>query len=83
MSCAKNPPVCSQMSPRSSQMQKRRAFEDRQRHEPAATAAEDAAAARLRQRLDDDLVDVHVQRAGEREQDAVGDVLGVSGSTPW
>ena len=31
---------------------------------------------RLGERLDDDLVDVHVRRAREREHDAVGDVLG-------
>ena len=33
-------------------------------------------ARRLGERLDDDLVDVHVRRPREREEDAVGDVLG-------
>ena len=49
-----------------------RSLEDR---EHQRLAAHDPAAARLREGLDHHLVDVHVQRASEREQDAVGDVV--------
>ena len=73
MSSAKKPPVCPQMSPRSSQMQN---------VEPSRIVSANAywsrrmrPAARLGERLDDDLVHVHVQRPRQREEDAVGDVL--------
>ena len=52
----------------------RRPLEDRQRH--VESVADDARAARLRERLHDDLVDVHVRRPGQGEEDAVGDVVG-------
>ena len=51
----------------------RRALEDRERH---LLVRRMRPPLRLGQRLDDDLVDVHVERAREREEDAVGDVLG-------
>src|SRR5919106_1123159 len=41
----------------------------------ASSVAQDAAAGGLRERLDHQLVDVHVRRAGQREEDAVGDVV--------
>ena len=50
-----------------------RSLEDRE-HQPTL-AAHDPAAARLREGLDHHLVDVHVQRPREREEDAVGDVV--------
>ena len=52
-----------------------RSLEDRERHH-LILVPEDPPAARLGQRLDDDLVDVDVQRSRQREEDAVGDVLG-------
>ena len=74
MSSAKKPPVCPQMSPRSSQMQN--VEPSRIVSANAVLVPQDAAPARLGERLDDDLVHVHVQRPREREEDAVGDVLG-------
>ncbi len=51
-----------------------RSLEDRQ---PPSTpsSAHDAGAARLGERLHHDLVDVHVRRPRQREQDAVGDLV--------
>ena len=49
-----------------------RSFEDREHYE---RAAHDPAAARLGEGLDHHLVDVHVQRPREREEDAVRDVV--------
>ncbi len=73
MSCAKKPLVSAAMSPRSSEMQN--VDPSRIVSKRLAFAAHDPAAARLGERLDHDLVDVHVQRAREREEDAVGDVV--------
>ena len=52
-----------------------RALEDRHPH-ARSILADDAGAARLRERGDDDLIDVHVRRPREREKHALGDVLG-------
>ena len=50
-----------------------RAFEDRQGHQASRTIR---AGRRLRERLDHELVDVHVRRPSEREEHALGDVVG-------
>ena len=74
VSCAKNPLVLAPMSPRSSEMQN--VDPSRIVSTSLLSVAHDPAAARLLERLDHDLVDVHVQRPREGEQDAVGDLVG-------
>ena len=74
VSCVKKPLVASPTSPMSSQMQN---VDPSRIVNMRGLVANDSRAGRLRERRDDDLVDVHVRRAREREHDAVGDVLGV------
>src|SRR5262245_66673624 len=62
------------MSPRSSEIQK--VYPSRIVSNRLALSADDPGAARLLQRLDHDLVDVHVQRTGDGEQHAVRDLIG-------
>src|SRR5256886_14035300 len=61
------------MSPTSSQMQK---VEPSRIVSCGKSAPDDADGARLGQGFDDELVDVDMEGPGEREEDAVGDVLG-------
>ena len=77
MSNAKKPLVSSPTSPRSSQMQNVAPS----RIVNATSVAEDSSARRLRERLDDELVDVHVRQAGaNRTQSAMSS--GRIASTP-
>src|SRR6186997_2742998 len=73
VSSAKRPLVWSPTSPRSSQMQK--VDPSRIVNISPLFRAEDAHSGGLRERHDDDLVNVHVRGARDREEDAVRDVL--------
>src|SRR5262245_37369075 len=74
VSSANRPPVSKSMSPRSSQMQKVEPSRIPSRG-PSGTA-KDPRGGRLRERLHDDLVHVHMLRPRKGEEDALGDVVG-------
>src|SRR3954454_10217208 len=71
VSSAKRPSTLPWRSPSSSQMQN--VAPSRMRS--CSAIAQDPPTTRLRERLDDDLVHVHVRRPGDGEEDALGDVL--------
>src|SRR5215210_1583401 len=73
VSCAKRPCVGVRMSPRSSETQNVEPSRIVKLTEPLS--ADDLILTSLLEGLDDDLVHVHVGRAGDRPQDAVGDVF--------